>query len=139
MSRILVTCVDKVCDGGGIDLVTWGTLKKILDDHLVQLIASARERIADKGPYSVSTEEAWEARFIPNYGKHADEVSRKRFEQLKGKEVQLAIQHHLEPDRILKEHGITGLKDSPELYMQFCESALRIYGNKIQLDLADSG
>lgn len=138
MTRVLMTCVDKVCDGGGINLATWETLKKILDDHLVQLIAKARERIADKGPYSISTEDVWEGKLIPNYEKHADEVSRKRFEQLIGKDVHLAIHHHLDPDRILKEHGIADLKDNPDLYMQFCEYALRMlavaYERKLDLN-----
>ena len=126
ISRVLMTCVDNVCDGGTIDLETWKTLKKILDDHLVQLIASAKREIADKGPASITSEEVWQDNLLPDCKKHADEVSRKRFEQFKGKEVHLSVQHHLKPDQILKTYGVDDLKDDPKLYLQFCEAALRM-------------
>lgn len=75
---------------------------------------------------AISIEDLWETNYIPTYVKHADEVSRKRFKCFKGEDVELTDQHHLAPDSILQEHGIEGLRDDPKLYMQFCESALRM-------------
>lgn len=126
MSRVLMTCVDKVCDGGVVDLVTWKTLKKMLDDHFVQLTASARKKIADQGPSSIMLEHMLGDKCIPAWREYADEVSIKRFEHLRGEEVHLTGRQHLDPDRLLKVFGIDDLKDNPELYMQFCEVALRM-------------
>jgi hypothetical protein len=106
ISRVLRTCVDDICNGGAIDLITWKKLKELLDDHLLQLIAAAKREMSDKGPFPISIEDVWKDNFIPAYMKQADEVSRKRLEYNQGAEVNLDDQHHLGPDRILDEHGV---------------------------------
>ncbi|MGW8159957.1 MAG: site-specific integrase [Desulfoprunum sp.] len=117
-------CFEEQGISGGLGIVEWEKVRKILDHKLLQLIAEEKAKVGKRGPYSIGAENEWKQLTLPNLQNALTKLGRERRSEADGQEIPLPQFLEEMVSSIFEEHEEPFQSD--DQYLRVCEAVLQM-------------